>query len=169
MEIVTDLQKLHIPTKLVTKASEAKEIADTLFSEMREHNAQGLSAIQLGISKSIFVMKHEGFAPICIVNPKIVKEKGHQKSKELCLSIPGVEVKLKRPLTVRVVGVNQYFKPVGYNFGGVNARRACHEIDHLNGKLTIDYTEDNKSEDVRPDRSGDILARIQKLKEQQGV
>ena len=169
MNIVTDLQKLHTPTKPITKVSEAKKIADTLFEEMKEHNAQGLSAIQLGINKSIFVMKYEGFAPICIVNPKIVKEKGHQKSKEFCLSIPGVEVKLKRPLTVRVVGVNQYLKPVGYNFSGIDARRACHEIDHLNGKLTIDYTENSKDESPRPDKSNEILARIQRLKEQQGV
>ena len=168
MKIVTDLQKLHTPTKPVTKISEAKEIAETLFKEMKEHNAQGLSAIQIGIYKSIFVMNHKNRAPICIVNPKIVKQKGKQKSKELCLSIPGTVMKLKRPMSVRVVGVNQYFKPVGYNFSGIDARRACHEVDHLNGKLTIDYAEDVRSEATSLSKSSDILARIQKLKEQQG-
>lgn len=115
------------------------ETASILFSEMKEHNGQGLAANQLGLDLRMFVIKRSKYSPICIVNPEITREKGHQSANEGCLSLPGVIINVKRPLEIRVKGFNQYFRQVIYKFIGIEARRACHEIDHLNGKLIIDY------------------------------
>lgn len=141
MDIVTDIQKLRVQARLVEKTDDAKHIAEILLNEMKEHNAQGLAAIQLGFNLRAFVMKLERYAPICIMNPKIASKKGKQESNETCLSLPGIKVRVIRPMTVRIKGVNQYFIPVSYHFRGIDARRACHEIDHLFGKLIIDYKE----------------------------
>ena len=58
---------------------------------------------------------------------------------ETCLSLPGKKITVRRPYQVKVKGLNRYLKPVKYQFGGQFARIACHEIDHLDGKLIIDY------------------------------
>lgn len=137
--IVTDREILRKPTKEVMPGDPVLEVAGELFKEMREYKAQGLSANQLGYSLSMFVMVQQRGAPICLVNPQIVKEKGWQGANERCLSLPGEVVQVIRPKEIRIKGVNPYFKPVNYKFADIEARRACHEIDHLNGKLIIDY------------------------------
>lgn len=142
MEIITDVKKLREPTKLIEAPNdftEFVELADLLLSEMVAHNAQGLASNQLGYDKRIFVMSLNQGMPICIINPVIVKTRGNYESNEGCLSLPGVIVRVKRPYEVRVKGVNKYFRPVNYRFKGIEARRACHEIDHLDGRLITDY------------------------------
>lgn len=139
MKIVTDIERLRKPTEWVKQSDPVLEIAAELFEGMLEHNAQGLAANQLGYSLRMFVMKLQPNTTICIVNPLITKTRGSYESNESCLSLPGVTVRVKRPMEVRVKGGNQYFKPVHYHFRGIEARRACHEIDHLIGKLIIDY------------------------------
>lgn len=103
--------------------------------------AAGLSANQLGYNKRIFVMRLDPLPPICMVNPMITKARGSQIGNERCLSVPGKSVKVKRPYQITVKGLNQYLRPVKYKMRGLNARIVCHEVDHLNGKLIIDYEE----------------------------
>lgn len=143
MEIVTDIKKLRKPTEWVKKPIDVElvEIADFMLSEMVAHNAQGLAANQLGYDLRMFVMQLKQSTPICIVNPVITKTRGSYKANESCLCLPGVVVRVKRPVEVRVKGVNKYFKPVNYRFQGIEARRACHELDHLIGKLITDYAD----------------------------
>lgn len=142
MDIVTDTEKLRKSTEWVKKPddfTEYVEITDVLLSEMVQHNAQGLAANQLGYNLRMFVMTLREHIPICIINPVITKTRGSYEANEGCLSLPGVVVRVKRPVEARVKGVNKYFRPVNYRFKGIEARRACHEIDHLIGKLIIDY------------------------------
>lgn len=144
MEIVTKVEALRKPTKPVKESADIREIYETvanLFRELKEHNALGLSANQLGYDLSIFVMRMDPLPPICVMNPTITKQRGHQFSEEGCLSLPGVVVSVKRPYQVTVRGLNQYFKPVKHKLSGIWARVVCHEIDHLHGKLIIDYKE----------------------------
>ena len=143
MDIVTDIEKLRKQTEWVKKPIDVElvEISDVMLSEMVAHNAQGLAANQLGYDLRMFVMKLRQYTPICIVNPLITKSSGSYEANEDCLSLPGVTVRVKRPAEVRVKGVNKYFRPVNYRFKGIEARRACHEIDHLIGKLITDYAE----------------------------
>ena len=137
--IVTDISELRKLPEVASSGNDVQGLANRLFSAMEEWGGQGLAANQIGISRRIFVLLLQNATPICIVNPTITKQKGSQESNEGCLSLPGVIVRVKRPHRVRVKGFNQYWVPVNYKFEGIDARRACHEIDHLDGKLIIDY------------------------------
>lgn len=139
MNIVTNEMELRKPTEWVKETDSIKQVAEDLFREMKEHQALGLSANQLGYDYRMFVINVKPLPPICIVNPVVVKERGSQVGIEPCFSLPGESVAVKRPYLLKVKGVNQYFKPVKYQFSGLQARVACHEIDHLCGKLIIDY------------------------------
>ena len=139
MNIVTDQEKLKKQTCPVNPVNPVSKIAAELFKTMKEYNGQGLAANQIGYDLQIFVMKRENYSPICLVNPVITSRKGNQRGPEGCLSIPGITKMVTRPYKIRVKGFNQYFVPVSYSFTGIESRRACHEIDHLNGKLIIDY------------------------------
>lgn len=142
MEIVTDLVRLRKTTNLVKDGDDINQCLDDLFRELEEHSAIGLSANQLGHDYRIFVMRMPTGPPICLVNPMISKQRGSNVRDEGCLSIPGVEVTVKRPQQIVIKGVNRYFKPVKYRFSGLQARVAYHEIDHLFGRLILDYTEE---------------------------
>lgn len=142
MEIVTDQDYLHKPTALVTEGDDISSIVESLFTELKEHDGLGLSANQLGYSARICVMKYDPYPPLCLVNPKITKRKGTQEKDEGCFCLPWeVRVIIERPYEVVVKGYNQYFKRVRYRFKGLQARIACHEIDHLNGILITDRVE----------------------------
>lgn len=141
MNIVTNVAKLRKPTEWVAGDDDSSEIAASLFAELKERNAVGLSANQLGYKKRIFVMTMKPSPAVCIVNPLITKQRGNQIGEECCLSLPGVSVTVKRPQQVVIKGENQYRKHVRYKLSGQQARIACHEIDHLVGKLIIDYKE----------------------------
>lgn len=138
-KIVTDIAVLRVPCIPATEQDDVLQLSEYLFSKMVEFRGQGLAANQVGGNIRVIVMQVAGRPPVCIVNPVIVKMKGWQKANEGCLSLPGRLVMVKRPAMVRVAGFNQYWQPVRYRFQGIEARRACHEIDHLNGKLITDY------------------------------
>lgn len=142
MEIVTDIKRLRKPTNLVEEGDDINLCVEELFKGLKEYNALGLSANQLGYNYSIFVMIMPTGPPICLVNPILTKKRGSELRDEACLSIPKVIVKVKRPRQIVIKGRNRYFKPVRYKFNGLQARIACHEGDHLFGKLIIDYKEE---------------------------
>ena len=145
--IVTDIGFLRKRTEEVQEGEDISEIVDSLFNGLKEFNAIGLSANQLGYNKRIFVMTMKPYPSICVVNPTITKVRGSRVRGESCLCIPetlrhsGSGISVRRPQQITIKGLNQYFKPVKYKLSGFQARVACHEIDHLNGKLIIDYKE----------------------------
>jgi peptide deformylase len=139
MNIITDKEKLHKKTScFIDEKEEILKLYTILILELKKHDGQSLAANQLGFDKSIFVMKRNIGPSICIVNPIITKEKGSIITTEYCLSIPGESFPIKRPKKVTVNGFNQYLNHVKYKFEGIEARRACHVIDHLNGILIGD-------------------------------
>jgi len=138
VDIVTDQKQLRKLTKPVEEGENISKIVDALLSELKERNAWGLSANQLGYDRQVFVMKMSIGPPVCVINPSISKERGSQVRTENCLSVPGKIIEVKRPLQIVLKGINRYFKPVKYRLNGIYARTACHEVDHLNGILIID-------------------------------
>lgn len=141
MNIITNVTPLRKPTKWVDGNDDIGEIVASLFAELKEHNALGLSANQLGYKRRIFVMTMKPSPAVCIVNPLITKQRGYQIGEEGCLSLPGIIVKVKRPQQIVIKGENQYRKHAKYKLSGQQARIACHEMDHLVGKLITDYKE----------------------------
>ena len=127
------------------KAFEVKEITwqeVRLFEEMlftmRHFAGIGLAAPQIGISRNLIVADI-GKGAIMLANPKIVKAKGAGKMEEGCLSIPGIGVVIDRAEEIIVIGLNEKSKIIELKAQGLLARVLQHEIDHLGGKLIIDY------------------------------
>ena len=127
------------------KAFQVKEITGQevrLFEEMlftmRHFAGIGLAAPQIGISRNLIVADI-GKGAVMLANPRILQRKGSGKMEEGCLSIPGIGVVIDRPEEVIVSGFNEKGKIIELKAQGLLARVFQHEIDHLGGKLIIDY------------------------------
>lgn len=98
----------------------------------------GLAAPQVGINEDLIVVDI-GSGLYKLINPKILKKSGSQVNQEGCLSIPGVCVKVKRANNVLVKAEDESGKEVSIEAEGLFACVLQHEIDHLSGKLVVDY------------------------------
>ncbi|MEA3328494.1 MAG: peptide deformylase [Candidatus Omnitrophota bacterium] len=110
---------------------------DMLFT-MHTFKGIGLAAPQIGIARRLMVAEI-GEAVIKLADPEIVKVKGSNKMVEGCLSLPALSVEIKRPFEIEARGLNEEGRAVEVKAKGLMARVIQHEIDHLNGKLIIDY------------------------------
>jgi peptide deformylase len=100
----------------------------------------GLAAPQLGISQRVLVYRVGQEAPVIVlVNPEL-EWSGEQREgfQEGCLSIPGVEVEVERPVHVRVRARDEHGEERMVEASGLEARVIQHEIDHLDGVLILD-------------------------------
>jgi len=98
----------------------------------------GLAATQVGIPRQIFVVDLENF-PRVFVDPKITKAEGEETMEEGCLSLPGMTFKVTRPCKVWLDYIDINNKKCHLVCEGFYARVVCHENDHLQGKLIVDY------------------------------
>ena len=111
--------------------------ANMLFT-MRHFSGLGLAAPQIGINQRLIVADL-GEGPLSLANPQVLNIKGKDKMEEGCLSVPNTLVNIERPQEITVKGINEDGKIVEVKARGLLARVLLHEIDHLNGKLIIDY------------------------------
>lgn len=130
------LRRKAKPVKQITAGH--CEILSQMAQLMYAESGVGLAATQVGINESMIVADI-GTGLYKLINPKIVKKEGHQETEEGCLSVPGVCLKIKRAQKVVVKAQDEDSKPVTIEAEGLLACVLQHEIDHLNGKLIIDY------------------------------
>jgi len=122
--------------------TELKKTADDMFYSMYANNGIGLAANQVGILKQLLVLdasKEEKPLVFVLVNPKII-ENSREKSnfEEGCLSFPGLNETIRRPLTIKVKFQDLTGKETLLEASGLLATVIQHELDHLNGILFID-------------------------------
>ena len=117
---------------------EEKTLFENMLFTMRHFCGIGLAAPQIGISKRLIVAS-VGDVTLKLANPEIVNTSGSDIMTEGCLSIPNAEVKVKRPFIATVKGMNEKGKIVELKTNGLLAKVLQHEIDHLKGRLIIDY------------------------------
>jgi len=124
---------LHSPCKkwdLINPAFNLNDFAQTLVNTMRESNGIGLAANQVGIPYKIFAMY--GDPTFVVVNPKIIEVSDEMVTlEEGCLSYPGLLVKVKRPLWIKVRFNYPNGKAATHRFEGMTARVFLHEYDHI--------------------------------------
>ncbi|RKY27933.1 MAG: peptide deformylase [Candidatus Omnitrophota bacterium] len=113
-------------------------IFERMVSTMQYFRGIGLAAPQVGISFQL-IIAGVGNRIVKLANPQIIETKGRDKMAEGCLSIPNIRVEVKRPYEVVIEGMNEKGKLTQIKAKGILARVLQHEIDHLNGKLIIDY------------------------------
>jgi len=143
---MTPLMIKKYPDKVLRKnCSDVEEITDKekeLFEKMlftmRHFCGIGLAAPQIGISKKLIVAEVENIT-IKLANPEIVDVRGSDNMTEGCLSVPDITVDIKRPTDIIIKGLNEKGQTVEIKTKGLLARVIQHEIDHLKGKLIVDY------------------------------
>ena len=137
---------LRIKTKPVEEFT--PDLENTLRSManiMYVNQGIGLAATQVGLGLSLFVMD-AGAGLINFVNPEIIeRSKERTVMEEGCLSQPGILVRVKRPSEVKVRAQNEKGEFFIKKFTGLEAKAVQHEIDHLQGKLIIDYLDPVRS------------------------
>ncbi len=130
---------LRQETKLVDEITdELRSLAVDMLETMHAAQGIGLAAPQIGRTERMAVVEVEG-AQFVLVNPEVIHTEGKAKGEEGCLSIPDVYGDVERPArcTVRATGLDgETYEVEAY---GLLARCFQHEIDHLHGKLFIDY------------------------------
>jgi len=127
------------PVAAVT--DDVRRLIDDMFETMHAAKGIGLAAPQVGRSERIAVVDVEGGKqPIALINPEIVSSSSAKdKSEEGCLSIPDVFGDIERPTSVVVRALDRDGRGIEVDATGLLARCLQHEIDHLHGKLFIDY------------------------------
>jgi peptide deformylase len=146
---VTILQILCFPDpKLRTKAvpvsavtAEIRTIVKNMFETMYDAPGIGLAATQVDIHQQIVVIdvSEEKNDPICLINPEIIESEGEESMEEGCLSVPGFNETVVRADSVVVRALNEEGEQVEFGADGLLAVCIQHEMDHLNGKLFVDY------------------------------
>ncbi|MBF0486425.1 MAG: peptide deformylase [Candidatus Omnitrophica bacterium] len=110
-----------------------------MIEAMYAFDGSGLAATQVGLDLQIFVAD-DGDGPYAVIDPEIVKKSSEQsKMEEGCLSLPKIKVNVKRPATIKVKYLDDNNVMVEKEFSGLKARIFQHEIDHLEGRMIIDY------------------------------
>jgi peptide deformylase len=122
--------------------ADLERLAERMTTLMHEANGVGLAATQVGVLRRLFVFVDEGVDRV-LVNPSITKtSKETEIDDEGCLSLRDVLVPVERPVTITVEGMDAKGEPVKLELEPPSSRVAQHELDHLDGVLIIDRTDD---------------------------
>ena len=124
--------------------AELRQLADDMLETMYAAPGVGLAAVQVGVPRRLIVLdtaKDEAPPrPMVLINPEIVLLGAEMRvHEEGCLSIPEVRVEIERPSLVTVRFLDREGRPQDMTSKGLAATAIQHEIDHLNGKLIIDF------------------------------
>lgn len=130
------LRKKAKPVKQI--GNEQRGTLNLMARSMYEGGGIGLAAPQIGISSQLIVVDI-GEGLFKLVNPKVVRSWGSQAIQEGCLSVPGVCIKVKRARKVLIEALDENGKPLNLEAKDLFACVLQHEIDHLKGKLIVDY------------------------------
>ena len=130
-----------------------QRLIDDMFETMYAAPGVGLAATQVGIAKRVAVMDtSEDKAqpkPMVIINPEIYEAGDRQAMDEGCLSVAGYSDKVERYNKLRMRALDRNGQPFELEAEGLMAQAIQHEIDHLDGKLYIDYLSSLKRERLR--------------------
>lgn len=117
---------------------ELKRLIDDMFTTMYAAEGIGLAAPQVGRMERLAVVDVEG-ARYALINPEIVAREGSARAEEGCLSIPDVFGEVERPQRITLRALDADGEPFELAADELLARCIQHEVDHLHGKLFLDY------------------------------
>lgn len=145
-------ERLRTVAKPVTEVNqEIKQLIQDMFETMREEKGVGLAATQVDRHVRVVVMdvSEEQNEPRVFVNPTIVTKEGSMINEEGCLSVPGNYAKVERAEKVTVEALNENGEAFTLDAEGLLAICIQHELDHLEGKLFVDYLSPLKRQRIR--------------------
>lgn len=144
--------RLRNKAKPVEKVDDAiRQLVDDMFETMYQAPGIGLAATQANVPKRVLVIdiSEEKNAPLCLVNPEIVAREGEEQSEEGCLSVPGIYDTVTRSERIKVNALDRDGQSIELEADGLLAVCIQHEIDHLDGKLFVDYLSNLKRQRIR--------------------
>ena len=160
------LEILHFPDPRLRNKAEPvaavdaaiQKFVDDLFETMYAAPGIGLAATQVNVAQRIIAIdvSENRDQPLCLINPKIIETRGVEEMEEGCLSVPGVYETVQRAEWIRFQALDRAGQPFEQEADGLLAVCIQHEIDHLEGKLFVDYLSQLKRQRIRK--------RAQKLK-----
>jgi len=131
--------------------AELQQFVADLFETMYAAPGIGLAATQVNVHKRILVcdIAVEGKQPYCFINPEIIRADGQTNSEEGCLSVPEFYDFVDRAASIRVRAFDPTGKAFELDAEGILAVCIQHEVDHLEGKLFVDYLSELKRERLK--------------------
>ncbi|WP_174624310.1 peptide deformylase [Candidatus Methylobacter favarea] len=134
-----------------------KKLVDDMLETMYESHGVGLAATQVDRHLRVVVIdiSEKKDTPVCLINPEILEKEGVEESEEGCLSVPGFFEKVKRAEYIRVKALDREGQVFEFEARDLLAVCVQHEMDHLNGKLFVDY--------ISPLKRQRIKKKLQKL------
>ncbi|MCG6200717.1 peptide deformylase [Psychromonas antarctica] len=154
-------QRLRTVAKAVAQITpEIRDIAANMLETMYQENGVGLAATQVNIHQRIAVIdvSESRDQPMVLINPLIIDKSGEEVSEEGCLSVPEINANVKRSefVTLEYLGLDGNTRVIEAD--GLLAVCIQHELDHLKGKLFIDY--------LSPFKQKRIKTKLEKLQHQ---
>ncbi len=141
--------------------ADLKKLVSDMFETMYEAPGIGLAATQVDVHKCVLVtdISEEKDSPQVLINPEILETEGTEESDEGCLSVPGYYESVRRAQKIRVRAQDENGEAFEFEADGLKAVCVQHEMDHLNGKLFVDYISTLKRDRIRK--------KLEKLKKQE--
>jgi peptide deformylase len=128
-----------------------RTLIDDMFETMYAAPGIGLAATQVNVAKRVLVLdlSERRNEPLALINPEILQRAGVEETEEGCLSVPGYFDKVTRAEQIRVRALDRDGKQIEFDAAGLLAVCIQHEIDHLDGKLFVDYLSELKRTRIR--------------------
>ncbi|MDJ0655122.1 MAG: peptide deformylase [Xanthomonadales bacterium] len=130
---------------------EVRQLVSDMLETMYEAPGIGLAATQVDVHRRVLVVdvSEDRDQPMCLINPEIIESDGRQVCEEGCLSVPGYYAKVERAEQIRVRALDRSGEPFEATADGLLAVCIQHEMDHLDGKLFVDYLSPLKQSRLR--------------------
>jgi peptide deformylase len=135
-------ERLRTVAKPVVHIDEPlQRLIDDMFETMYDAPGIGLAATQVDFHQRLLVIdiSEENNEPLVFINPEILEKEGEEEMDEGCLSVPGIYETVRRAERVKVRALDRQGNPFELAADGLLAVCIQHEIDHLDGKLFVDY------------------------------
>ena len=134
--------RLRTIAKPVARVDDAlRRLIDDMLETMYDAPGIGLAATQVDVHQRLLVLdiSEEHTEPQAFINPEILSAEGSQIYQEGCLSVPGIYADVKRANSITVKALDRDGQPFELAADGLLAVCIQHEIDHLDGKVFVDY------------------------------
>ena len=134
--------RLHTVAAPVTRVDDQiRRLIANMAETMYEASGIGLAATQVDVHQRIVIVdvSEDRSGLMALINPEILERDGEQVHEEGCLSVPGIYEKVTRAERVKVRALNEKGEPFEFEADGLLAVCVQHEIDHLDGKVFVEY------------------------------
>jgi peptide deformylase len=141
----------QVARPVTTVDDEIRRLVDDMAETMYAAPGIGLAAIQINVAQRVVVidLSETRKALQVFINPQIIERDGTQVFEEGCLSVPGIFDEVERSQHIRVRALNRDGRPFELEAVGLEATCIQHEIDHLDGKVFVDYLSRLKQTRIR--------------------